>query len=151
MEQHPNTGYLCFMIAAKFLRMQVPQEFAGRFTEDENTDYELMRAAKELGLKASAGKLNLKKVEDAAVPVIAKLKNGEYLLIVNRRDEHKWTILNPLKGAPETMEESALLEILSGQVIVLARRKADPAGDDCRKFDYFSDKSHLLSCSLSPT
>lgn len=136
MEQHPNTGYLCFMIAAKFLRMQVPQEFAGRFTEDENTDYELMKAAKELGLKASAGKLNLKKVEDAAVPVIAKLKNGEYLLIVNRRDEHKWTILNPLKGAPETMEESALLEILSGQVIVLARRKTDPAGEDCRKFGF---------------
>ncbi len=136
MEQNPNTGYLCFMIAAKFLRMKVPQELAGRFTEEENTDYELMKAAKKLGLKASAGKLNLKKVENAAVPVIAKLKDGNYLLIVNRKDEHKWTILNPLKGAPETMEEADLLGILSGQVIVLARKKTDPAGDDCRKFGF---------------
>ena len=88
MEQNPNTGYLCFMIAAKFLGIQVPQELAGRFTEEENTDYELMKAAKELGLKASAGKLNLKKEENAAVPVIAKLNDGNYLLIVNRKDEH---------------------------------------------------------------
>mgnify|MGYP002510090697 CR=1 FL=1 len=136
MEQNPNTGYLCFMIAAKFLRMKVPQELAGRFKEEGNTDYELMKAAKELGLKVSAGKLNLKKVENAAVPVIAKLKDGNYLLIVSRRDEHKWTILDPLKGVPETMEEADLLEILSGQVIVLAKRKADPAGEDCRKFGF---------------
>lgn len=136
MEHDSNTGYLCFMISAKFLGIKVPQEFAGRFTEDENTDYELIRTAKELGLKVSAGKLNLKKVENAAVPVIAKLKDGNYLLLVNRRDDHRWTVLDPLKGTPETIDESDLMEKLSGQVIILAKRKADLGDVDHQKFGF---------------
>ena len=94
MEKSQSTAYLSFRIAASFMGVNVPREFESRFVKKETIDYEMIRAAKELGLKVSAGKLNLKKIEKTTVPVIAKLKDDSYILITNHQNG-KWIILNP--------------------------------------------------------
>lgn len=135
MQNSTNTGYLSLLIVAKFLGVKVPQEFENRFSDEQNTDYQLIRTAKELGLRVSAGQLRIKKVEKTTVPVIAQLKDGSYLLLVNRQKD-KWVILNPLKGTPETIDEASLFHMLSGWVIILGNKKSNPESDGDRKFGF---------------
>lgn len=95
----------------------------------------MIRAAKDLGLKVSAGKLNLKKIKKITVPVIAKLKDDSYILITNRQNG-KWITLNPLVGTPEVMEESVLFEQMTGKVIILGKKKSGIEEDGCKKFGF---------------
>ena len=55
MDKNPNTGYMCFLIVTRFLGVKVPKDYEKRFLEKENTFYELVRTAKDLGLKAARG------------------------------------------------------------------------------------------------
>lgn len=135
MQNSPNTGYLSLLIVAKFLGVKVPQEYENRFAEEKNTDYELIRTAKDLGLKVSAGKIRLKKIEKTTVPTIAKLKDESYLLLVNHQKD-KWVILNPLKGTPETIDETSLFNMLSGWVIIIGQKKADSENNGNQKFGF---------------
>lgn len=135
MEKNHSTAYLSFRIAAGFLGVEVPKEFENRFTEKETTDFELIRSARELGLKVSAGRFNLKKIEKITVPVIAKLKDESYVLIANRQND-RWIILNPLKGTPEAVEESVLLEQLSGRVVILGKKKSGIEEGGSKKFGF---------------
>lgn len=135
MQNNPNTGYLSFLIVAKFLGIKVPQEYENRFTDCEDTDYELIRTAKELGFRVSAGKIKIKKIEKTTIPTIAKLKDGSYLLLVNHQKD-KWVILNPLKGTPETIDEASLFDMLAGWVIIIGKRKADFENNGNQKFGF---------------
>ena len=122
MEKSQSTAYLSFRIAASFLGVNVPREFESRFVKKEAIEYELIRSAKELGLKVSAGKINLKKIDKTTVPVIVKLKDESYILITNRQNG-KWFILNPLVGTPEVVEDSILFEQMSGRVMILGKKR----------------------------
>lgn len=75
------------------------------------------------------------KIEKTTVPVIAKLKDNSYLLLVNRQGE-KWIILDPVKGKPETIDETSLFEKLSGKIIVIGKKKSASEDDGTRKFGF---------------
>ena len=77
-----KTGYTCFLIATKFLGIEVPKEYEEKFNNEENIDFEIVRAAKELNLKVYYGKLKLKKIDNTTVPIIAKLKDNTFILLV---------------------------------------------------------------------
>lgn len=135
MEPNTNTGLLCFLITARFFGVKVTKDIENRFINQENTYFELIKCAKELGLKVAAGKLKIKKIEKANVPVIAELKDKSYLLLINHQD-NKWIVLNPLKGAPETIDEGILFEKLSGQVIILGKKKSGSDDNSYKKFGF---------------
>ena len=135
MDKNPNTGYMCFLSEIRFLGVKVPKDYEKRFLEKENTFYELVRTAKDLGLKAAAGKLKIKKLDKTTAPVIAKLKNDGYLLLVSHQN-HTWVVLNPLKGTPESMDEKQLFQELSGEVIILGKGKAQEGENGNKKFGF---------------
>ena len=135
MDKNPNTGYMCFLIVTRFLGVKVPKDYEKRFLEKENTFYELVRTAKDLGLKAAAGKHKIKKLDKTTAPVIAKLKNDGYLLLVSHQN-HTWVVLNPLKGTPESMDEKQLFQELSGEVIILGKGKAQEGENGNKKFGF---------------
>ncbi len=135
MEKSQSTAYLSFRIVASFMGVNVPGEFASRFVKKETIDYEMIRAAKDLGLKVSAGKLNLKKIEKTTVPVIAKLKDDSYILITNHQNG-KWIILNPLAKTPEVIEENVLFEQMTGKVIILGKKKSGIEENGSKKFGF---------------
>ncbi|MCM1081867.1 MAG: type I secretion system permease/ATPase [Clostridium sp.] len=135
MDKNPNTGYMCFLIVTKFLGVKVPKDYEKRFLEKENTFFALVRTAKDLDLKAAAGKLKVKKLDKTTVPVIARLKKGGYLLLVNHQND-KWVILNPLKGTPENIDEKKLFEELSGEVIILGKGKTHTGENGNKKFGF---------------
>ncbi|MBD5555652.1 MAG: type I secretion system permease/ATPase [Roseburia sp.] len=135
MSMETNTGYLCFLIATKFLGVSVPREYEERFRDGENTQYHLVRTAKELGLKVRSGKLQRMHLLDVNVPVIAERVDGEYFLLLGRDDE-KWMMLDPLVGTPQPIEGEELLKQLSGRVIVLGKKTSAAESGTERKFGF---------------
>lgn len=135
MKTNLNTGYLCFLISAKFLGISVPKEFENRFLGTDEFDQEIIRCAKELKLKVYAGKISLRKIEKANNPVIAKLKDGGYLIIVSHQNK-KWVILDPLVGIPKSIEEKELFEILNGYIIILGKKKNTADDEQNKKFGF---------------
>ena len=110
------------MIVAKFLGVAVPKQSEEKFSDKDNTEYELLCLAKELQMKAKVGKFSAKKIDKLTVPVIAEKKDGEYFIILNHQ-EQKWAVLNPEKGTPEMIDEAQLLEQISGPILVLGKKR----------------------------
>lgn len=53
-----NTGYLCFLIVLKMIGVNnYDGRYKERFAEKADTDFEIIRTAKELGLKVKLTKL----------------------------------------------------------------------------------------------
>lgn len=117
-----NTGYLCFLIVLKMLGVKCENtEFEMRFEKQGDVDFEIIRTAKELGLKVKTAKLKKKTIEKLSVPVIAKCQDENYILILNNTAD-KWMILNPKKGQPENVTEDKLLSLIKGDIIVLGKK-----------------------------
>lgn len=135
MSMETNTGYLCFLIAAKFLGVSVPKEYEERFRDTENIQYNLTRTAKELGLKVRSGKLQRIRRMDVNVPVIAERMDGGYFLLLGH-DNEKWMVLDPLVGTPQPIEGEKLQGQLSGRVIVLGKKTAASENGTERKFGF---------------
>ncbi len=132
-----NTGYLCFLIAAKMVGAEeFGNRYQDRFQNAEETDYQIIRTAKELNLKVKTAKFKTKIIEDLRVPVIAKRKDGEYALVLNHV-ENGWMILDPGKGQPEIKEDKVFKEQITGQIIIIGKKHAKgDAGSNEKKFGF---------------
>lgn len=134
MQNKVNTGYLCFLIIAKYLGVKVPKEYEENFQDLENTEYKLLRLAKDLKMKVKAGKTTIKKMVNITVPVIAEKKDGEYFIILTHQNR-KWSVLDPIKGIPEVIDEEELSDKISGRIIILGK-KDSPEGEMNRNFGF---------------
>lgn len=135
MQTQQNTGYLCYLSVLKMLGITLTKDYGERFKKpDADIDYEIISISKKLGLRVKAGKIKLKKIEKSTIPVIAKLKNGNYILIINHQNK-KFLILNPLKGQPEYIEEVNLNNLITGDIIAIGK-KGRSINDEYRKFGF---------------
>ena len=132
MEKPVSTGYLCFLINAKYLGISVPKESSERFMNrsvEEDIEADLLLLSKKLHMKSKAGTISYKKLQSATTPVIAKKNDGEYILLLSYK-EGTWTILDPLKKAPETIPDEKLREMLTRHILIFGKRgkigEADP-------------------------
>lgn len=117
-----NTGYLCFLIVLKMLGIKNQNaDFMMRFEKQGDVDFEIIRTAKEMGLKVKTAKFKKKNIEKLSVPVIAKCKDENYILILNHMAD-KWMIINPKNGKPENIPEDKLLRLINGDIIVLGKK-----------------------------
>ena len=130
-----NSGYLCFMIASKYLGIQISSTFDDEFNSTDDTYQEIISTAKKLKLKVSAGKISLKRITASNVPVIAKLKDGRYNLLLGKQND-KWIVLNPLVGNPESIDEKTLHDKLSGYFIIIGKKKFSADGEINKKFGF---------------
>lgn len=134
-----NTGYLCFLIVLKMLGIKGGEsKYKERFQDSEDENFEIIRTAKELGLKVKTSKFKKKTIEKLSVPVIARCKDEKYILILNHADK-KWMVLNPEKGKPEMMDEDILIEWISGDIIVVGKNRSftdDSLDNGGRKFGF---------------
>lgn len=134
MQNKMNTGYLCFLIIAKYLGVKVAKEYEEKFQDDKDTEYKLLRIANELKMKVKAGKTTLKKLKQLAIPVIAEKKDGEYFIVLTHQDR-KWTVLDPLEGNPKVIDETELQILMSGRIIILGK-KNPTEGENNQNFGF---------------
>ncbi len=118
-----NTGYLCFLILAKYLGINVPVKSENRFQKKEETQMQLLLLAKELHIKAKTGAIKKKKLHQISIPVLGRKKDGDYFLILKYQDE-KWMILEPNKRQPEYVSDKDFEETWDGTIMAFSSRQS---------------------------
>jgi ATP-binding cassette, subfamily B, bacterial HlyB/CyaB len=93
---------------------------------------EMLRCAKELGLKARCYRTNWKRLATTPLPGVAVLRDGGFLFL-GKVGEDKAIVQSPLAPRPTMMTQEQLEEVWDGQIVLMARR----AGllDLSRRFD----------------
>jgi subfamily B ATP-binding cassette protein HlyB/CyaB len=93
---------------------------------------EMLRCAKEFGLKARLCKTSWARLSRMPLPAIAALLNGDFLILCKVGDD-KAIVQSPLSSQPALMTRGELTAIWNGHVLMMARRAA--LSDLSRRFD----------------
>ncbi|MEH2516378.1 subfamily B ATP-binding cassette protein HlyB/CyaB [Bradyrhizobium sp. AZCC 1610] len=93
---------------------------------------EILRVAKEFGLKARAQKTSWSRLAVTPLPGIALLRDGGFLILGKVVDD-KLLVQRPLSPQPEAMTRAELEAIWDGDIILMARRAS--LTDLSRRFD----------------
>lgn len=123
-EQHLDSGLMCLVTASRLLGIPADYQQLKRafgVTNSIDDTITLLRAAKEIGLKAKLIKTVVGKLSKLSLPAMAVLSNGQYVTIV-KADDERILIYNPYKERPLTLTHETFQIAWSGQIILLARR-----------------------------
>jgi subfamily B ATP-binding cassette protein HlyB/CyaB len=93
---------------------------------------EMLRCAKELGLKARAHKTDWGRLAKTPLPGIAALRNGRFL-ILGKVGEDKVLVQHPSSSRPEAMTRAQFESMWDGRLVLMARRAK--LSDLSRRFD----------------
>ena len=93
---------------------------------------EMLRCAKDLGLKARAYRTDWSRLARTPLPAIAALRDGGFL-VVARAAEDKVLVQLPLAPRPALMTRAEFTAVWDGQLILMARRAG--LSDITRRFD----------------
>ena len=93
---------------------------------------EMLRCAKDLGLKARAYRTGWSRLGRTPLPAIACLRDGGFLVLA-KASEDKVLVLSPLAPRPALMSRAELDAIWNGELIMMTRRAL--LSDVTRRFD----------------
>src|SRR5437667_64647 len=93
---------------------------------------EILRCAKEFGLKARAQRSSWDRLAVTPLPGIALLRDGGFLILGQVVDD-KLMVQRPLSPQPDTMTQAELETIWDGDIILMTRRAS--LSDLSRRFD----------------
>src|SRR6476620_3115495 len=93
---------------------------------------EMLRCAKDLGLKARACRTDWSRLARTPLPAIAVMRDGGFLLVA-KAAEDKVLVQWPLEPRPTLMTRDELLAIWDGRLILMTRRAA--LSNISRRFD----------------
>lgn len=80
-----NTAYLSYMVVLRMLGVKTNDEQLEKvFENTKDIDLEIIKSAKQMGLKVKITKFKRKIIEKLTVPVIAECRDGNYILILNK-------------------------------------------------------------------
>ncbi|HBS58920.1 MAG TPA: type I secretion system permease/ATPase [Firmicutes bacterium] len=119
-----DSGLMCLVTAARLLGIPADyQQLKRAFVVSETTAdvVTLLRAAKEIGLKAKYTTTTSGKLPKLSLPVIASLNSGRYVVIV-KADAQRILLFDPHQERPLTLTYEEFNKVWSGKVMLLARR-----------------------------
>jgi subfamily B ATP-binding cassette protein HlyB/CyaB len=93
---------------------------------------EMLRCAKDLGLKARERTINWDRLATTSLPAIAALRDGGFLLL-GKAGDGKILVQSPQSLRPVLMSRSELEAVWNGRLVVMARRAS--LNDLARQFD----------------
>ena len=118
------------------LRLQGVAAEAGQIAHRLGTDKigapEILRCAKELGLKARAYRADWSRLASTPLPGIAILRDGGFMVLA-KASEDKVLVQSPLASRPILMTRAELLAIWDGGLILMTRRAG--LSELSRRFD----------------
>lgn len=117
-------GLVCLVTAAKILGIPADyQQLERAFVIDDKSigTHILVRAAKELDMKAREVDSNLQRLPNLSYPLLALRAEGGYIVLI-RADESKVLMYDPRVGKPMIVTHEEFTMLWSGKLILLARR-----------------------------
>jgi subfamily B ATP-binding cassette protein HlyB/CyaB len=134
------------------LRLQGVAADAGQIRHRLGTDKigapEMLRCARDLGLKARTWRTDWSRLARTPLPAIASLHDGGFL-VVAKASEDKVLVKSPMAARPALMTRDELAEVWNGELILMTRRIA--LSDITRRFDitWFLEAVHKYRYLLS--
>src|SRR5437764_1935403 len=129
----PDQGLMALVMMLRFHGIGAdPEQIRHRFASTAVGAAEMLRCAKELGLKARAASSRWDRLGNTALPVIAALKGGRFL-ILGKIGEDKALVQWPGSPRPAMMSRDEFEAVWDGQLILMARRAG--LSDLGRRFD----------------
>jgi len=119
-----DTALLCLVTLSKLLGIPADEEQLRRAYAIGNAGMDatnLLRAAKDLGLKSRLITSDREKLARQPLPAIAVLENGNYVVIL-RSDERKVLLFDPYKDKPFTVPVDNFVKAWNGQIILVTKR-----------------------------
>src|SRR5215475_131893 len=93
---------------------------------------DMVRCAKELGLKARSYKTNWKRLTSTPMPGIAVLRDGDFI-VLGKVGEDRAVVQSPQSPLPSLMTRAELEAVWDGELVVMSRRSS--LVDLSRRFD----------------
>ena len=124
MTQKIDTGLACLVTVAKMMGLPVDPEQMRRayVVEESGIDMlALVRAARELGLKASIMEISPTKIAKIPLPAIAIMKDGTYVVLA-RVEKDSLVVLDPEYDKPVLVSNETFIGHWAGAMILVARR-----------------------------
>ena len=131
-----DTGLICLVLVSKFHQIPAdPGHLQHHFGQSglHFSNSEILRAAKSLHLKAKSIDSDWSGLEKIHGPVIAKDKDGRYLIIAKIKHDEV-LIQDPVQQAPQTLSKTELLQRWSGELILISKRAS--LSDSLKQFDF---------------
>jgi subfamily B ATP-binding cassette protein HlyB/CyaB len=128
-----DPGLLALVMLLRFHGIGAdPEQIRHRFAAAPIGIPEMLRCAKELGLKARARRTSWSRLAHTPLPAIAALRDGSFLLL-GKASEQQALVQRPLSRSPEVLTRDECEWIWDGRLVLMTRR----AGlmDLSRRFD----------------
>jgi ATP-binding cassette, subfamily B, bacterial HlyB/CyaB len=109
-----------------------PAQIRHRFATAPIGVAEMLRCAKELGLKARARRTNWSRLAYTPLPAIAVLRDGGFLLI-SKASEDQAQVRRPLSRGPEVLNRDEFEWLWDGRLVLMTRRAG--LAELSRRFD----------------
>ena len=93
---------------------------------------EMLRCARDLGLKARTWRTDWSRLSRTPLPAIAVLRDGGFMVLAKASDD-KVLVQSPRAGRPAVMTREELAAVWDGGLVVMTRRAS--LGDLARRFD----------------
>ena len=128
-----DPGLLVLVMLLRFHGLGVdPEQIRHQFGAAAIGIPEMLRCAKELGLKARARLTTWERLAGTPMPAIAALRDGGFLLIGKIGDD-KALVQSPLSPQPALMTRAEFEAVWNGQLVLMTRRAS--LADLSRRFD----------------
>lgn len=125
-----DSGLYCFVSIARFYGINADPEqikHALAIGQEGMGELDILRAAKEIGLKAKAAGVRFNNLYKLSLPAVAETNDGEFIILAKIEGE-KVLVLFPGESAPKILEEKAFRQIWNGRIILFVRRSLKQAG-----------------------
>ena len=127
-----ESGLAALVLLLRFNGIGVnPEQIRHRFGDDIGV-LEMLRCAKEFGLKARSSQSKWQRLTNMPLPGIAVLRDGRYLLL-GKANESQVLVQDPLSPRPTLMSRGDFEALWDGRLILMARRAG--LADLSRRFD----------------
>ena len=121
-----DTGLVCLVMVAGYHGLSVdPEQLRHTLAlgpEGMGT-MDLLRAAKELGLKAKEAQVSFDRLSRLAMPAIAAFDGGRFIVLA-RTDSDKVLIFDPIEGKPKLLPKDDFTAQWEKKIILLTYRKS---------------------------
>ena len=128
-----DPGHTVLVMLLRFHGIGVdPEQLRHRFGQGTIGAAEMLRCAKEFGLKARLYRTNWDRLVTTPLPAIAALRDGGYLLL-GKVGDGKAIVQSPLSSRPALMTRAEFEAVWDGQLVLMTRRAG--LADLTRRFD----------------
>jgi subfamily B ATP-binding cassette protein HlyB/CyaB len=119
-----DSGLYCFITIARFHGISVdPEQIKHTLAIDSKgmKEIDILKAAKELGLKSRAVRLEFERLAKVSLPAIAELNHGEFIILA-KIDVEKLLVLVAGANTPKVMSADEFKQQWNGKIILAVPR-----------------------------